>query len=161
MKNILNRLLKIMGLPREKSKIVKKGNIEKHSPTNLEIKVQKKKEPIISVKTKTFIYKLGYIFLYPFKQIQGIHHRIKAINLKEIDENLENTPFNPYQCVFLWLLEIVEYGLLMSLPINAFFGWQGWKNFLWIPTLGILRYLWYDTLEETRKIIKEGKREIK
>jgi hypothetical protein len=149
MSNILNKLYKIMDLLRMKSKIFYQENTKKLFQIKPdEVKVIRRKL-IIWDKIKTFIYKLSHLVNYPFRRLKTFHQNILSIDDKVLEKASQNS-LNPYRKFFVWLLDIIEYGLLISIPYNAIMGWQGWYNLAWIPAFGVIRYLLFDTIEEYR-----------
>lgn len=88
-------------------------------------------------------------YLNMLKLLRTLNERIKQIDIYDINEgNLRN---DPYSLCFAWLLEVVGFGLLAIIPINIFAGWQGWKNIGWIFSIGIIRWLWLNTIYRTFK----------
>lgn len=87
-----------------------------------------------------------------FNMIKTLHERIKQVDVYNIDDLIFKN--DPYTLCFSWLLEIVGFGLLTTIPINIFLGWQGWFNFGWIVVLGLIRWLFlnfiYKTFEAAR-----------
>lgn len=63
----------------------------------------------------------------------------------------------PYFEAYKWVIEVLYYGLLAML---VYFGFilTGWKRWLILPiSLGILRLLWLDMVENTANAIKGKK----
>jgi len=100
-------------------------------------------------KKDNFISKLYHKVTLRLKQIKTsivLYHRK---NILEVRLNPENN-LNPYQMFLVWSLETIGYGIILSVPYNLIFGWQGWMNCLVIPSLGILKWFLYDFITEIK-----------
>ena len=51
-----------------------------------------------------------------------------------------------------WLLDIVYYGILLTIIYNTFLGWQAWLNIGLIISFGIIRWFIFNTIREYRKL---------
>jgi len=81
----------------------------------------------------------------PISYLRTLHQNVLQLNMKELDEASTQ---NPYQMLKGWLLDIIQYGFILTVIINTFLGWQGVKNIAWLFTLGLLRWLILDFKKE-------------
>jgi len=88
------------------------------------------------MKTAKFISKLIQKVRYPIDKI------------KTFSEKLKQTPVeggSPHRMFLVWLLEIIEYGILLTVAYAVFIGFNGIGSALIaIPAFGIARYLVLD-----------------
>jgi len=100
-------------------------------------------------KLEKFIYKL-YQYL-PHRKLIWLHQQILQLDEVKLAEYAES-PKNPYQIFFGWVVEVFQYGLC-SLFIYATFAWfDGWLKLACLPfAIGIVRWLWLDIVKETRR----------
>ena len=92
---------------------------------------------------KKFLNKLIYIKNY----VINLHHKVKQYNINAEPGDMVQ---NPYQAFGSWFLEILTYGLLITVVLNMFISWQGWLNLVYILGTGILRWLIIDFINEIR-----------
>lgn len=91
---------------------------------------------------KKFINKFVSKIRYPIDKIKLIHQL-----LIQLDEN-------PYRLFFSWLLDVLQYGLLIQIVITWFFGFDNLLKFIvGIIPLGILYWLWFDLVSQTKNKI--------
>jgi hypothetical protein len=101
-------------------------------------------------KKHNFINKFVHKVILRIKQFFtsiDLFHRKKVLEARLDPEN----NLNPYQMFLVWSLETIGYGIILSVPYNLIFGWQGWMNCLVIPSLGILKWFLYDFISEIKK----------
>ena len=87
--------------------------------------------------------------------IFGLIGRVKRIDsiLKETRDyyNYKTT----YQAFTHWLLDVIQYGFVMEVIHITFTGWHGWNTLLWVVGLGLLWWLFLNTIDMITKIVKE------
>jgi hypothetical protein len=104
------------------------------------IKLLKNKYVLVKSKIRKFIY--SYI-----DKLRLYHKKILVIKEKDLEEKFD---LNLYQIFYDWLIDVLQYGTLISISLLIF--GIGIKQFLfWIVPLGILRWLMLDTLKMIKK----------
>ena len=99
---------------------------------------------------KTFIYSSIHNSILaiekPFKKLWLIHDRIKQIEI-------EGKP--AYLHLFEWMFDIVWYGFLLAFVYVDIFIINGKLKWILFPfSLGIIRWLWIDFVENTSQAIR-------
>ncbi len=117
-----------------------------------------KKNPMqrnIQDKNETFIYKLRHIYIKARNNIRHKYNLVKQIDCAELKDDSEG--LNPYQVFRHWLLDVVQYGLMLTVVHWTFIGSHGWRTILLIPAYGIAKWLLIDIVEDIARAIKETK----
>lgn len=107
------------------------------------------------MKTESFIYKLLYTVKHnTFDKVKTLHERIKQININELHDREK---VNPYQLFSYWLLDVVQFGLLLTIPISVLWiGYQGFlKSLMLIFALGIVWWLILEFVASIKQKINE------
>jgi len=98
-------------------------------------------------------------FINPFIQIRNhcktIHNKILQININDYNfKEGGNTQFkNPYLACFLWLIEIVLYGAMISIIYVWIITQNHW---LIIPALGLMHWFILNMIGDISNKIKKG-----
>ena len=90
-------------------------------------------------------------FKNPLSRIKTLHQQLVS---KE--EYLDINGRNPYQVFLDWLLDCIEFGLVVMIIHNVFLGWQGWYNLALIFGYGFAKWVILNMIGEIRKSIKIG-----
>lgn len=105
-------------------------------------------------KIKSFIYLWYHRVLHtlksPFIELALIHDKLKQpIEITEPEKRI------PYVVFYDWVVETLQYGILLTLVYFDLFIITGlWKWVLFPFTLGVIRWLWLDLVKNTTDSIK-------
>ena len=96
-------------------------------------------------------------FIYKCKQhIKLVRDKIKSfvefLSTKTKHDLVEEDQYTLIQELRSWLLDILLYGILISIVYNTFFGWSGWFNFALIPAFGLARWFVFDSIKKYREL---------
>ena len=93
------------------------------------------------------------------KSIKQILSPILAIHQRILESNVNDLAYprgdiNPYQVFLEWLLELVQYGVLIEIVYALAFNGFHWMSFARILLWGLVRWIWLDIVKETSKSIR-------
>ena len=89
---------------------------------------------------------------YPINKIKSLHERIKGYDVDSVNEQ---DKVNPYQLFRDWLLDIAQYGTLLTIAISWFRGYQGLsESLIMIISLGVTWWLILDFIKQVKETIK-------
>lgn len=99
-------------------------------------------------------FKIGLSrILVPIRQVKALHENLKSLTEEDIDEQ---PSLNQYQVFFFWLLEVVQYGTLATISYGVVFHTGGWPKWILLPfAIGIMRWLYLDTLKQTMERVRK------
>jgi len=97
------------------------------------------------------VVKIGSFIYLPYSKLKSklilLHDKLTNTDINDV----ETTIVSPYQMFFSWLLEIIQYGSLITL---VYFVLLNQVTILYIPTIGIGRWLILDSINEIKKVWK-------
>jgi len=104
-------------------------------------------------KIEIFINSIRQLVTYPFRKWKDFHDKILQLD----DRKIQNTELiSPQDILFIWIIEVIQYGLLFVFVWNILFGWRGVQsNILLMLMSGIVRWLWLDLVKNTFQAVRE------
>lgn len=103
------------------------------------------------MKTENFIYKLLHKIKYnTIDKVKTLHDNLKQVNMNDL---IEKERLNPYQVFSYWLLDVVQFGLLLTISISVLWiSYQGFlKSLMLIFALGITWWLVLEFIGEIKE----------
>jgi len=84
-------------------------------------------------------------------KIKTLHERIKQINPSSLKDTM---PSDPYSMLICWLIDNLTFGILSTIAINAFIGWQGTYNIGLVIGISISRQVIPEAITKISESIK-------
>jgi hypothetical protein len=97
---------------------------------------------------ENFINKFKQNIVLGRQKIRKIYDFLRNKTMNDLVSDEEFTLLEQFQN---WLLETLQYGFLLSIIYNTFLGWQGWLNIPLVISLGLVRWIVFDSISEYRK----------
>jgi len=90
-------------------------------------------------------------------RLRSYLHRLNSITSEDVEQLNHISPTQTLSQVFTsWLLDIVQYGLSITVIVTVFIGWQGTlKSFGLIISFGLIRWLILDSIQSVKEVTKD------
>jgi hypothetical protein len=98
------------------------------------------------MKKKNYLKAVIHKITSPVRKVKLVNDKLKQVY---VDGEKPNQMFSR------WLIDIIQYGSLLEFARATMFGFEGWKSIPNALALGIMWWLWFDFLKQTKEKIKE------
>ena len=106
---------------------------------------------------KKFINLATNIVKYPLRELITIHGKLRTVTTHDLNSTEERAR-SIYQCIEEWLVEIISYGLCITIILYTLFGIGGGPVRLGATVIatGLLRWLIFDSIRELMEKVRSN-----